>query len=63
VRPASDGEFSFIDLPGGDYRLAALSKMPDSDWRSAAFLEQALDASIPVHIAEGAQVRQDLRIP
>jgi hypothetical protein len=63
VRPASDGEFSLTDLPGGDYRLAALSKMPDSDWRSAAFLEQAIGASIAVRLAEGAQVRQDLRIP
>jgi hypothetical protein len=63
VRSATDGQFSFAVLPGGDYRLAAVNEMPIGDWRRPAFLEQALAASIAVTIAEGSEVRQDLRIP
>jgi hypothetical protein len=63
TQPASDGSFSFAGLPAGDYRLAAVNEMPAGDWRRPAFLEQALAASIAVTIAEGSEVRQDLRIP
>jgi hypothetical protein len=62
TRPASDGHFSFADLPGGEYRLAALTDIPGDDWRRASFLEQALAASVQVTLGEGANVTQNLRV-
>jgi hypothetical protein len=62
VRPAADGLFSVQGLPAGEYRLAALSDVEDDEWRSAAFLESLLAASVPVTVKDGATTRQDVRI-
>jgi hypothetical protein len=62
VRPATDGEFRFADLPAGAYRIAALTDVEPSDWQHASFLEQIAAGSLPVTIGEGGRVRQDLQI-
>jgi hypothetical protein len=62
VRPASDGAFSFADLPPGDYLIGAVTDADPDEWQQASFLEQLVPASVKVTIGEGQKVRQDLRI-
>lgn len=62
ARPAADGLFRLEGLPPGAYRIAALTDVEEDEPRSAAFLESIYEASIPVTIAPGQQVRQDIRI-
>jgi hypothetical protein len=50
------------DLPGGDYRVAAVTDVEDDEWRKSAFLESVYDASIVVAVTEGKITRQDIRI-
>ena len=38
TRSATDGRFSFGDLPPGSYLLAAAEDLPDDDWRTADVL-------------------------
>jgi hypothetical protein len=62
ARPAADGGFSSRDLPGGDYRVAALTDVEDGEWRISSFLESLYDASIAVSVIDGRTTRQDIRI-
>ena len=62
TRPATDGHFSFTDLPGGEYLLAALSDFEPSDLNDEKFLEQLAPAAIKVTIVDGQKTTQDLRI-
>jgi uncharacterized protein (DUF2141 family) len=62
VRPASDGAFSVMDLPPGDYLVAAVTDAEPDEWQQPSFLEQLVSASVKVSIAEGQRTRQDLRI-
>ena len=62
VRPAAGGAFSIMDLPAGDYRLAAVDNTPPEDWQQASFLEQLAAASVKVTIRDGAKTVQDIKI-
>jgi uncharacterized protein (DUF2141 family) len=62
TRPSSDGAFTLMDLPAGEYFLAALTDVDPDDWQQSSFLEQLVSASVKVAIGEGQRVRQDLRI-
>jgi uncharacterized protein (DUF2141 family) len=62
VRPGADGAFSVRDLPAGDYRIAALTDVEDSELRSPAFLASLIDASLAVVVRDGEITRQDIRI-
>jgi len=62
TRPTSAGEFSFQDLPPGDYWLAALSDADGSSWQRPEFLERVAPAAAAVTIGEGEKVRKDLRV-
>jgi hypothetical protein len=62
VRPAPDGAFAVLDLPAGDYLLAAVDNAPPEDWQQASFLEQLAAASVKVTIRDGAKTVQDIRI-
>jgi hypothetical protein len=61
-RPGTDGKYSFVDLPPGDYVLAAVTDMEPDAWRDPAFLRSLVDAGVRVTIGEGEQKTQDLRI-
>jgi hypothetical protein len=61
-RPGTDGKYSFIDLPPGDYVLAAVTDMEPDAWRDPAFLRSLVVGGVPVTIGEGEQKTQDLRI-
>jgi hypothetical protein len=62
ARPASDGRFSFIGLPAGAYRLAAVVDIEQDHWQEPAFLTLAAPGSIPVTLAEGDATVQDLQL-
>jgi hypothetical protein len=61
-RPGTDGKYSFVDLPPGDYVLAAVSDMEPDAWRDPAFLRALVVGGVPVTIGEGEQKTQDVRI-
>ncbi len=62
VRPSSDGQYVFRDLPAGSYRLAALTDAEPDEWFAAAFLRKIAPASIAITIAEGEAKTMDVRI-
>ena len=62
IRPATDGRFSLIGLPPGEYYLAAVAEYPQSDWSTPSFLEQLIAAAIKVTLAEGERKTQDLKL-
>jgi len=61
-RPGSDGKYSFVDLPPGDYVLAAVTDMEPDAWRDPDFLRSLIAGGVQVTIGEGEQKTQDLRI-
>ncbi len=62
ARPASNGAFSIMDLPTGEYLVAALTDFDPSDLLQRDYLEQVLPAGVKIVIVDGQQTRQDLRI-
>jgi hypothetical protein len=62
VRPVAGGTFSIMDLPAGDYLLAAVDNTPPEDWQQASFLEQLAAASVKVTIRDRAKTLQDIKI-
>jgi hypothetical protein len=61
-RPGTDGKYSFVDLPPGDYVLAAVTDIEPDAWRDPAFLRSLVVSGVRVTIGEGEQKTQDLRI-
>ena len=62
VRPAIDGRFSVRNLPGGEYRLVAVTDVESGQWFDPAFLKELLPASLAVVLAEGERKEQTLRV-
>ena len=62
LRPATDGRFSFRNLPPGEYRLAAVVDPEPGQWFDPEFLRQLVVASTNVRLAEGETKTQDLRV-
>jgi hypothetical protein len=62
ARPATDGRFSFRNLPSGEYRLAAVVDPEPGQWFDPEFLRQLVVASTTVRLAEGESKSQDLRV-
>lgn len=62
IRPDVDGRYTFVGLPPGTYRLAAVTDLDDDDQTRPAFLESLLESALRVTITAGAETRQDIRV-
>jgi hypothetical protein len=62
TRPATDGYYSFDDLPSGEYFLLALTTAAPDEIRDPRFLEQMATVAIRVQVVENERRIQDLRI-
>jgi hypothetical protein len=62
AQPASDGKFSVIGLPAGEYYLAAVTRLEPGDLANRQFLEDLLPASLKITIRDGEKKTQDLKL-
>ena len=62
VRPTTEGTFSFIGLPAGEYRLVGVTDVEPGEWFAPEFLRPLVGVSVRVPLAEGETRTQDLRI-
>jgi uncharacterized protein (DUF2141 family) len=62
ARPGTDGRYTFRNLPPGDYALAAVTDVEPGEWYDPAFLEQLVNASLRVTLADGITKTQDIRL-
>jgi carboxypeptidase family protein len=62
VRPDTDGNFHFDDLPAGDYYLAALTDADASDWQTPAALAEIVNAAVKVSLGDGERKTQSIQI-
>jgi hypothetical protein len=60
--PASDGKFSFVNLPAGNYRLIAVDDIAEGQWLDPVFLRQISGAAISLKLADGERKTQDIRV-
>jgi hypothetical protein len=61
ARPGTDGRFN-IEVPPGEYFVAAVTDVIPGEWDDPAFLEQLSAASARLTLAEGETKVQDYRI-
>jgi hypothetical protein len=62
TRPATDGRFSFSNLPAGAYRLVAVEEIEDGRWFDPTVLQQVAGAAIAITLGEGETRTQDVRL-
>ncbi len=62
TRPATDGTFSIVGLPPGEYRIAAVTDVETGEWLNPDLLRELLPASISFRLAEGQPATQDIRV-
>jgi hypothetical protein len=62
ARPATDGTFTFGNIPPGEYRLVPVVDAEPGSWFDPAFLQQIDSAADRVQIAEGEQKSVSVRV-
>ena len=62
TRPSTDGQFNFMGIPPGDYKLVAMVDVETGAWFDPSFLQQIDAASTRVTIGEGEKKVQNLQI-
>jgi len=62
TRPATDGRFSFRDLPPGEYLLAAVADVEPGGEFDPEFLSGVSAAGLRVVVTEGGRHTQDIRV-
>lgn len=62
TRPATTGQFTFPDLPPGDYKLVAIVDVEPGAWFDPSFLQQIDAASMRITVREGEQKVQHLQV-
>ena len=62
ARPSVTGQFTFHDLPPGEYYLVALTELAPDDWRDAEFLAEIAQIAIRFTLNAGEQKIQNLKI-
>ena len=61
-RPGTDGQFTFRNMPPGDYRVAPVLDPEPGTWFDPAFLQQLDSNALRVPIGAGEKKVQNLRI-
>jgi hypothetical protein len=61
-RPATDGHYSFSNLPAGEYRLVAVTDIEPGQWFDPAYLRELAGAALPIALGDGERRVQDLRV-
>jgi hypothetical protein len=61
TRPATDGAYS-VQVPAGEYYVAALTDLESGETNNPAFLEQLIPGAFKITVADGERKRQDIRI-
>jgi Carboxypeptidase regulatory-like domain len=62
IRPATDGRFTFRNLPPGDYRLATVFDPEPGAWFDPTYLQQLETSSTRLTLSAGEKKVQDVRI-
>ena len=62
VKPSSDSTYSFMNLPAGEYWLAAVSDIDPAQPLDAETLAQLMPAAVQVRIMDATTTIQDLKI-
>ena len=62
ARPATDGRFTFRNLPAGDYLLAPAVDLEVGSHYDAAFLQQLEPSAVRITLQPGEKKVQDLRV-
>jgi hypothetical protein len=62
ARPATDGRFSFSNVPPGDYKIAPVVDAEPGSWFDPAFLQELDQSALRVSIAEGENKVQNVRL-
>jgi uncharacterized protein (DUF2141 family) len=62
ARPATDGRYTFRNLPPGDYRLAPVYDLEPGATSDAAFLQQLEASALRVTLQPGEKKSQDMKI-
>jgi hypothetical protein len=63
TRPATDGRYTFRNLPPGEYRVAPVLDPEQGSWLDPAFLHELENTSIRFSIGDGEKKEQNLRVP
>jgi hypothetical protein len=62
TRPATDGQFSFVNIPPGDYKIAPVVDAEPGAWFDPAFLQELDQTALRVSLAEGEKKVQNVRL-
>lgn len=62
TRPATDGRYSFADLPAGAYVVAVFEDTGALEWLQPTFLESLVSTGIRVTLRDGIAEEQSLRV-
>ena len=62
TRPATDGRYTFRNLPPGDYRLGPVYDVPPGALTDPAFLQQLESTALRVTLQPGETKTQDMRV-
>jgi len=62
AQPASDGKFTVVGLPAGEYYLAAVTRLEPGDLGNRQFLEDLTPSSLKISIRDGEKKTQDLKL-
>lgn len=58
----ADGGYAISRLPPGDYRLAAVNEVFETDWDDPDVLQLLVPTSVPITVRRGAQATLQLRV-